>query len=113
MFGISKLWLIAGAFALLFAASVWHETMVMNMKAEIIAAERGRVAAESAKLQRDEAIRAADNAAQSEREAGEHEATMMHMTRVIEAANLNIEELEKGSKCTVSRETVRKLNGLR
>lgn len=113
MFGTTKLWAILGIISALGAALVWHDHRVTALKAEVLTQEHARVAVETGKLIASEAVKAADNAAQSEREAGEHEETMMHMTRAIEAASLKIEELEKGSKCTVSRETVRMVNGLR
>lgn len=113
MFGIPTAWLIAGAMALLFTGTVWHESKVEWMKADILAQERARVAVASAELQRTEAIKAADNAATSEREASQHEESMSAKDRAVEEANLRIAELEKGNKCVVSRGTVRKLNSLR
>lgn len=72
-----------------------------------------QIAAATAELKRTEAIRQADIAAQSEREAEEQEKEMAAKDRDIEAANLRIEELEKGSKCSISRGTVRELNRAR
>lgn len=84
-----------------------------NIREDAIAQERARVALASAELQRTEAIKAADNVAQSEREASTHEEEMAHKDRAIEEANRKIDDLERSSKCAVSRATVRKLNSLR
>lgn len=112
MFGIPTPWLIAGGFALLFAGTVWHESKIEWMKADILARERARVALASEELQRTEALRAAYIAAQSDREAAELEESMAVKDRELEGANLKIAELEKANtKCGfVSRETVRAIN---
>lgn len=112
MFGIPKLYVILGIILALGAGVTWHEHKVSSLRDEILTEERARVAQATDKLQRDEAIKAADNAAQSEREASEHEEDMAAKDREVEAANLKIAELERvNSKCGfVSRDTVRNLN---
>jgi uncharacterized protein HemX len=115
MFGIPKLYAILGAIIALGAAVAWHERQVHNFKEEILTEERARVKEASDKLLREEAAKAADNAAESEREAAMHEEAMAAKDHEIDEANLKIVALEKeNSKCGfVSRETVRKINSSR
>lgn len=113
MFPIPNLWLIAGLIAALLGGVAWHEHKVSSLKASILAEERQRVAFASELLQKEEAKRAADNISKSEQEASEHEEEMAAKERALEEAGLKIEELERSSKCAVSRATVRKLNSLR
>ena len=113
MFGIPSLWLLLGIGAALIAGVAWHEHRVSAFRSEILTQERSRVALETSKLIAAEAVRAADNAAQSERDASVHEADMAAKDRDVEAANLRIASLEKANKkCGyVSRQTIQKING--
>jgi hypothetical protein len=102
-------WYIPIGFLAIFGAFVWHASKVEMWKADILATERQRVAFASERLQKEEQKRAADIAAESEREASQHEEAMAHRDKEIAEANAKIAEMEKG-KCVVSRGTVRQLN---
>ncbi len=111
MFGIPSGWFIPIGFLAVFGSFVWHASKVEMWKQDILAAERQRVAFASELLQKEEQKRAADIAAQSEREASEHEEAMTHKDREIAEANARIAEMEKGkAACVVSRGTVRQIN---
>ncbi len=111
MFPIPNLWLIAAIAASLIAGVVWHEHKISTLKADILAQERQRVAFASERLQKEEQKRAADIAAESEREASAHEEAMAHRDKEIAEANAKIAEMEKGNrKCVVSRQVVRQIN---
>ncbi len=78
--------------------------------------DEGRIKLENAykeatrKLLIDEAARSRRIVEESSKEAEIHEANMAEKDKLLEAANAEIEKLEKASKCVISRETVRAIN---
>ena len=114
MFGIPNVVIYLALAAALLGGVAWHEQQVSGVREAAIAKERARVALETEKLQNAERQRAAENAAQSEREALAEEHEDAERQRELEEANRRIEELEKGNKaCVISRDTVRRLNSAR
>ena len=71
---------------------------------------QAKITAATATLLRTESIRAADIAAEGEREALAEEHEDAERQRQLEEANVKIAELEKASACVISRETVRAIN---
>jgi uncharacterized protein HemX len=114
MFPIPFIWQLIGGVAILIAGIAWHETKVAGLKETVVAEERRRVAFASELLQKEALARAADIAAQNEREAQEHESEMADKDKAISEANQKIADLEKeNTTCGVlSQGAVRQLNSV-
>jgi len=115
MFNLNPFAWVAIAFALLGAVGGGLKWIRADAAADAVAEWKVVADTETTKLQNQEAVRAADNAAQTEREALVAETEAAERERQVEELNARIAELEgKNAKCGfVSRDTVRAINSSR